>query len=198
MHLQFIQNSFLVKIHCRVRRKELFMRGEKDENQHGIGLCANLYSICRCRCFPCLAVRPSGPIGFSGIQAQLQGSADALLENRSNIRFNSIPHRSSQNIRYNSLTGEFTLSGNRIYYVSWWVAVDGTDYTSSAEFAVVRNNSLISVSSSPQVTCQLSGTALFTSGSAPELISLKNISGNTIKYAPTSVQANLVILDLTL
>ncbi len=176
------------------------MRGEKNENQHGIELCTNLYSICRCRCFPCPArsVRPSGPIGFSGIQVQLQGSADALLEDRGNIRFNAVLHRSSQNIRYNSLTGEFTLSGNRSYYVSWWVAVDGTDSTSSAEFAVVRNNALISVSSSPQVTCQLSGTALFASGLAPELISLKNVSRNTIKYAPTSVQANLVILDLTL
>lgn len=176
------------------------MRGERDEKLHGIQLCTNLYSICRCRCCPCLAqpVRPSGPIGLTGIQVQLQGSADALLGDHDNIRFDSVLHRSSQNIRYNSLTGEFTLSGNRNYYVAWWVAVDGTDYTSAAEFAVVRNNTLISTSSSPQVTCQLSGTALFTSGSAPELISLKNISGNTIKYAPTSVQADLVFLDLTL
>lgn len=95
------------------------------------------------------------------------------------------------------MTGEFTLPSNGSYYVSWEVAIDGAETVQSIDFCVVVNSVMISVSSSSQVTCQLSGTALITTGKTPGRLSLVNISGDTVRYTEALVQANIVIAGIT-
>ncbi|MDR1116862.1 MAG: hypothetical protein LBL09_01270 [Oscillospiraceae bacterium] len=85
------------------------------------------------------------------------------------------------------------MAGN--YYVTWWVAVDGTAGSADVSFAVDVDGSPYSTGSMPIVTGQVSGSALVTVGATPATISLINVSGNTIALAGTPVQANIVILE---
>lgn len=69
--------------------------------------------------------------------------------------FDKIINQSNLRIQYNDKTREFTLPSNRSYYVSWEADIDGSETVQSVDFCVVVNNAMISVSSSSQVTCQL-------------------------------------------
>lgn len=148
---------------------------------------------CRHTCCVCPPKKPE-PGAFSGIQAQLQGAAGEILENNSNIMFDKVLNHSNPGIQYNSGTGEFILPPNKNYYVSWEVAIDGTDVTQSVDFGVAVNGFLAAVSSSTQVTCLLTGTALVTTGKEPGKLTVMNVSENTVRYAATTVQVNIVII----
>ena len=139
---------------------------------------------------------PAGPGNLGGIQAQLSDSANVLIENNNAVLFNTVTNQASPDISYNSISGEFLLPADKNYYVNWWTAVDGTEFTPVIEFSVAMNGIPTSVAVSPQVTCQLSGSALVSVGNNPEFLSLLNVSGNTVRYAATSVQASIVIVEL--
>lgn len=139
---------------------------------------------------------PAGSGGLSGIQLELSQSAGVLIGDGRNVLFDRVVNQPSPGISYLGETGEFILPPDKNYFVSWWAAVDGTEFTAAVEFAVTVGGVPFSVSASPQVTCQLSGTALVTVQSAPERLSLVNRSGNTIRYAPVSVQSGIVIAEL--
>lgn len=139
---------------------------------------------------------PAGSGGFSGIQLELSRSPGILIGNGHPVLFDKVVNQPSPDISYLGETGEFILSSDKNYFVSWWAAVDGTEFSAAVEFAITVNGVPFSVSASPQVTCQLSGTALVTVQAAPERLALVNRSGNTIRYAPVSVQAGIVIAEL--
>lgn len=172
---------------------------DNDNRGHGdVRNCENT-SCNRCCCKRCCPVCPpeQRSCNLSGVQVQLCGAARALLENNSNVVFDKMVNQSNPRIQYNDMTGEFTLPSNGSYYVSWEVAINGSETVQSIDFCVVVNNVMISVSSSSQVTCQLSGTALITTGKTPGRLSLVNISGDTVRYTEASVQANIVIAGIT-
>ena len=118
--------------------------------------------------------------------------------NGANVLFNVVLNDQSINISYNSATGVFTLNGNGNYYVSWWVATSGAGASSTVSFDAVFNGSSIVRSSSPVVTGQVNGSALITVGAVPATFSLANSTGQTVTYANTPVQANIVILETAL
>lgn len=140
---------------------------------------------------------PKPPKLFSGgIQVQLQNAAHALAVQNRAIIFDTII-QSNSDIIYDSTIGKFILPSTATYFISWWAAVDGTETTAMIDFAVAVDDTTISIGSSPQVTCQISGSAFVPVGVTPARLSVMNVSGNAIRFANTSVQANIVILKLT-
>lgn len=143
---------------------------------------------------------PTGPAGasnsLSGIQAQLIGAANTLIESNHNVLFNDLLNQASSDITYNAATGEFLLPENKTYHVTWWIAVNGTETVPVIEFAVALDSIPFAVAASPQVTCQLCGFGLVSVASSPKTLSIMNVSGDFIRYAATSIQADIVIVEL--
>lgn len=131
---------------------------------------------------------------LGGMQAQLDGAGGILIQNKQNIIFNNILRNLSPDIYYDSSTGYFHLPRDRKYYVNWWVSVDGTETTTQIEFAVAIDDVPVSISSSPQVTSQITGMALVHTDAAVAKLSLINVSQNIIRFAEASVQAGIAIL----
>lgn len=149
---------------------------------------------CARRC-PCSG---GGSVFLSGFHAQLNNAANRRIEDTHNVLFNLVTSRASSDITYNSATGEFTLCANKNYYVSWWIAVNGTDTAPIIEIAAVVDGVCVAIATSPQVTCQLSGTALISAKRVPQTLAIMNTTGDPIRYAATSIQANIVIMELAL
>ena len=168
------------------------MYGNSD-NGNGYYDCCRKKIICSGpRPLPC----PAGSNGLSGIQVQLVNSAGHVIEDQAGVLFDSVINRPGLDITYNSCTGEFLLPAGKTYYISWWVAVNGTETVSFPEFAVTVEDQVIAIGTSPLVTCQLSGTALVTNRLVPAVLSLRNVSNDRVRYGETSVQANLVIVEV--
>lgn len=151
-----------------------------------------------CGCPECCPepVCPPGTAALSGIQVQLSGAASEVLESSHNVLFDTVINQPGLNITYNSLTGEFMLPANKNYFVSWWAAVDGTGFNLIVEFSVVVDGNTLAAGVSPPVTCQVNGTALVSTGSVAQMLTLQNTSKNSIRYANSSRQANIVIIEL--
>lgn len=162
--------------------------------------CPVCFPLCCCPAGPTGSPGPTGPAGetvfLSGFQAQLSNAADTLLEDNHNVLFNLVTDQPGSDITYNNATGEFILHANKNYYVSWWVAVNGTKSAPIIEIATAINNSPVAIASSPQVTCQLSGATLIPAGVVPQALSIMNVSKDSVRYAVTSIQASIVITEL--
>lgn len=130
------------------------------------------------------------------IQAELNNSPQILLNTSSKVLFNKVKNESNSNILYNTSKGEFLLPRNKNYYVSWWTSINGTQFSPNVELSIAINNIPISTAFSPQVTCQLSGSAFIPAGNNQKLLSLINTSDGYIRYANTSIQANIVIIEV--
>lgn len=139
---------------------------------------------------------PAKPTKLSGLQMQLVQAADLVTEDGANVLFNMVISQPSPDISYDSMTGEFLLPAGKNYYISWWVVTNGTETVSSVEFTVVVDEIFIAVGASPLVTGQLSGSALITGKAGISVLSLRNTSNDRIRYAKTSVQAGLVIVEM--
>lgn len=143
--------------------------------------------------FPLLPVKSTS----SYIQAQLQNAAHTLIANNRAILFDMVLSQSNDDITYDNTIGKFMLAPNCTYFVSWWIAIDGTDISNNLDFAVAINDIPFAIGSAPEVTCQLSGTALIPTKAVPVRLSIMNASGNTIRFAATSVQANIIVIKLS-
>lgn len=133
---------------------------------------------------------------INGVQMQLENGSQSLLGDNSNVLFDTVINWASPVMKYSSTTGEFLLPGNKSYLVTWWVAVDGTGYSPLVEFAVVVDDELVVIGSSPLVTGQISGSALISTSRGAKTLSLRNVSGGIIRYAQTTIQADIVIIEL--
>ena len=166
------------------------------------------YEYCRDKCMPYNGCYPPWPPlpplppkpeirrDLGGIQAQLTGLSGVLALEHQNILFDAVLNQSNTSITYDSSTGEFLLAERKNYYVSWWAAIDGTEVTSTIAFAVALGGTPISSAMSPQVTAQLSGSALVTVGNHSDRLSIINTSGNTVRYAETEIQAGIVLVEI--
>lgn len=157
-----------------------------------------------CNCCRRRTVRPKPPpvpcptafTALSGIQVQLQNAEGIMIENQADVLFDVVINQPGPDISYNSDTGECFLPADKSFYISWWIAVDGTETVSCPEFAVTVDDRVIAIATSPLVTCQLTGSALISGQPVPSVLSLRNVSRDRVRYAQTSVQANLVIMEV--
>jgi hypothetical protein len=133
-----------------------------------------------------------------GIQAQLLGDGVGTVADGANVIFDTLTTDVSPNITYSAVTGEFTITAPGNYYVAWWVATDGAEAATTVSFAVELNGGGGVLGSSPIVTGQLNGSVLVTVGAVPATIALTNVTGATVGFATTPVQANIVITEVSL
>ena len=83
------------------------------------------------------------------------------------------------------------------YYVSWWVATDGTAGPTTVNFAINLNGGGSVTGSSPSITGQVVGSALITVSTVSSTITLVNNTTDTVSFATTLVQANIVITEVS-
>lgn len=133
---------------------------------------------------------------LTGIQAQLTGSGTAALNSNADILFNSVVNTQSPNITYNPATGTFTITRAGNYYVSWWVATDGTESAQSVYISLRLNGTNEVVSATPSVTGQVNGSALITVKNTPSTLTMVNTGKEPILLADLDVQANIVITEV--
>ncbi len=136
-------------------------------------------------------------IGGIQVEGICLGGSD--IDNENNVVFNKILNVQSDNISYDSTTGEFTITKPGNYYVDWWIAVvsNGGTSATSVNFTIKVNGISYSTASSPALTGQLSGEALVTVTNTPAIITLVNTTGSTVSIPATlPVQANMVIAEV--
>ena len=109
--------------------------------------------------------------------------------------FDDVVNAPSPFISYTAGTGTFSITQPGTYYVSWWVAINGTEGSSFGEFSLLVNGSGGVAGISPIVTGIAVGSAVITTASASS-ITLANTTGEIVLYADTPVQANLSIVAI--
>jgi hypothetical protein len=132
-----------------------------------------------------------------GVQVQLVDNGKQTVADGANVIFDTIVNLQSSDISYNALTGEFTITRTGNYSVVWWVATDGTGVNDAVYFSLKVDGGGDVTSSSPLVTGQISGSALVTISTTPAILTLVNTSNDIVIFAGLSVQANLVITEVT-
>lgn len=137
---------------------------------------------------------PLEPTG--GIQAHLLSAPGALLADNANIVFDIVDINQSSDISYDSETGEFEISAEGNYYITWWVTTDGSEGPVNMVFSVVVNGTPVSTGNSPIVTGQVMGDVLITVEAAPVTVTLENKTGAGIVFANINVQAGITILKM--
>jgi hypothetical protein len=151
------------------------------------------------------AAGPAGATGATGaatqlrgVQAQLLANGGGTLNNGGNVIFDTLFNNTSKNIEYNPLTGEFTILAVGNYFVSWWIAIESAcPPATSISFAAELNGIGGILGSAPVISAQVNGSALINVGSTPAILTLVNVTGETVGYGLTPVQANIIILEVT-
>ena len=113
------------------------------------------------------------------------------------VIFNSMVNDQSLNINYSLVTGQFTILAAGNYFVTWWVDTDGAEEQITVSFGLSLNGGPPNVGVSPIVTGQLNGSALVTVGAAPATLQLVNATGDNVFIPLTPVQANIVIVEVS-
>ena len=122
--------------------------------------------------------------------------AGAEVDDGDNVIFDTIINDQTPSITYDGTTGEFTVTASGNYFVTWWVAVDGTEGPANVAFAVEIDGTGPIIGNAPTVTGQINGSAFITVTTVPVVITLVNTTGATVSLASTAVQANMVIMQL--
>jgi hypothetical protein len=113
------------------------------------------------------------------------------------VIFNNLLTDQSLNINYNSGTGQFTILQAGNYYVTWWVATDGAAPATTVSFGLSLNGGGPIIGSSSIVSGQVNGSALIVVGATPATLELVNATGETVFIPATTVQANIVIVEVS-
>lgn len=139
---------------------------------------------------------PTGPDGnLTGIQVQLVGPIITIGDEEP-ILFNTIVNNLSPDITYNPITGQISFNSNGVYYINWWVAVDGSTVANYVSLAIITSAGDTIEASTPILSDQMSGNALLNITTAPVTARLINITGNDIFIGNVPVQADLTIIHL--
>ena len=133
---------------------------------------------------------------MTGLQAQLATAGGTTIANGAPVIFNTVRNAISSNISYNSLTGEFTINTAGNYYITWWVAVNGTQGLPNIAFAIGVNGANLFIGNAPVATGQVTGNALLSLIAEPVTITLNNVSGGAVALASTEIQADIVFIKL--
>ncbi len=97
----------------------------------------------------------------------------------------------------NAANGEITITAPGNYYVSWWIAVDGSTVATTITFTLESDGAPLSSAATPILSDQLTGADLITVVGTPSVLTLVNTTGNDVFIGVTTVQANLVIFPLS-
>jgi hypothetical protein len=102
-------------------------------------------------------------------------------------------------IAYNVVTGTFTITETGVFYINWWISVDGMDggVDIVPTFTIMTSAGDIISSSSPIITGQMSGNALLGIVASPVTFQLINDTDSTIGFGVTPVKADLTIFNVT-
>lgn len=120
------------------------------------------------------------------------------MANGANVIFNTNLNSISPNVAYSAMTGVFTITETGTYYVNWWVNTNGAGASPNVAFAIETSAGgfFSATSPVPIVTGQISGNALITVTSAPVTFALVNISGATVTFGTSTVQADLTLVQI--
>jgi hypothetical protein len=132
-----------------------------------------------------------------GIQTQLDTASAGTITDGATVIFNNTLNNQSLNIAYNAGTGEFTISAVGNYFVTWWVATDGTSGPTTVSFEVDLDGTGVAAISASS-TGQVSGSALITVGVVPGVVQLINVTGGDVTLVTGTPQASIVINEVSL
>jgi hypothetical protein len=133
-----------------------------------------------------------------GLQIQLQSPTTTIVAGESPVLFDTVISNQSPFISYDALTGTVTISQPGVFYISWWVGVDGVDGADFPAFAVETSTGDRIVARSPIMTGQIVGDALIEVVASPATLQLVNAITSTIGYSTLDEKANLTIFNVTL
>lgn len=147
------------------------------------------------------ATGPTGPQGepsqLTGLQLQLDSDREPFtVENNDPIIFNNIISNLSPSLSYDATNGTITINENGVYYISWWVAVDGSTIANFISLAISTSTGELIEASTSILSDQISGNALLNVTSAPITFQLINVTGNDIFIDDSPIQADLTIIHL--
>lgn len=125
------------------------------------------------------------------------GAAGGTIATGATVIFDTVLNDQSLNISYGVGTGIFTVTAPGNYYVTWWVDTDGAEEATTVSFGISLNGGPGILGSSPIVSGQLNGSALVTVGAVPATIELVNATGDNVFIPLTPVQANIVIIEIS-
>jgi hypothetical protein len=134
---------------------------------------------------------------LEGIQAQLQGSPASPIADGATVKFDTVLTDHSERISYNAATGVFTLTGVGLYYINWWVATDGSAGPVNMVFAVNADGIPVAIGNSPIVTGQVNGNAFISVDGSPITVTLTNLTGASIMFGNSPIQADLSIFTIS-
>ena len=112
------------------------------------------------------------------------------------VVFNTLIEDQSLNVNYSG-AGVFTVTQVGIYYVTWWVDTVSAEASLEVSFGISLNGGAPINGVSPTVNGQLNGSALVVVGASPATFELVNSTGVPVTIPVTSVQANILILEVS-
>ena len=137
---------------------------------------------------------------LSGVQIQLQGDVTTVAVGDPVI-FDTVLNDQSSEISYNDVTGEITITESGLYYINWWVSVDGAAAATTIDLAIVTSAGDTITASSPIVSSQVSGNALLSitaTPATPVTVQLINTSTDELFIGATTVRADLTIINTSI
>jgi hypothetical protein len=132
-----------------------------------------------------------------GMQVQYSTAEPSTIADGTVIPFNSVINNQSPDLTLNAANGEITIAVPGNYYVNWWIAVDGSTVAPTITFSLALDGTPVSSAATPILSTQLTGADFITVAAAPSVLTLANATGNDIFLSSTTVQANLVIIQLS-
>ncbi len=133
------------------------------------------------------------------VQVQLM-SGGAIIATGDHLVFDTIITHTSPDIRYNEVTGTFTITAPGMYYVNWWVALSDVGPETPVIFSVETSQGLSAASGwPPPVTHpQLNGQTLLQITDTPVTMALVNKTSVPLAVSADMVQASLLIFQIAL
>lgn len=131
----------------------------------------------------------------NGAQAQLVDAAGGTVADGATVIFDTLVNAFG-GVSYNPVTGAFTIGSPGMYYVTWWVGADGAAASTFVDFTVQVNGTNLAAASSPIVSVQLNGSAIFL-GAPGDTVTLVNTTGDEAFLGNIPVQANMIVMRVT-
>ncbi|MDP4118735.1 MAG: hypothetical protein Q8873_06050 [Bacillota bacterium] len=143
---------------------------------------------------------PQGPAGSSGINSaihvELTNYAGMVLSLNQNVPFNNINEIQGSNITYSPSSGVLNLAAGRLYYVSWWVAMN-SGIGPDTVFSLMVDGEAGPSGVNLMLQGEVYGNALVRSTAAGSTLSLTKTTGTITTVTNVDTQASMVIICLS-
>jgi hypothetical protein len=128
----------------------------------------------------------------------IEGGETTIADNAP-ILFDTVINNTSTALTYDPITGEITITESGVYYVNWWLAIDGSTVSPTISYTIITSAGDSVTASSPILSENMSGNALLSITASlitPVTLQLINTTGNDTFIGSTAVQADLTIIHL--